>query len=224
MRPITLFTATTLTALTTAFLIPPGLFSPLSLPEPLQSLFSPYQTRQQLPMNPGPVQPSNPSAPSDSENSPPNNSDLTISDILPKTRSINIFASLTRDISTISGRLESTTPNSNTTLLAPLNSVMQALPRKPWEDPPNAKPDHAGAARNEDKAADNLRRFVEMHAVPRSPWGEGEKVASLGGKEMWWERKGDKRVVMPGQIEVDSVLGKTGNGEVWCLKGVVNYE
>jgi hypothetical protein len=75
---------------------------------------------------------------------------LTISDILPKTRSINIFAGLTRDISSVTSRLESQDPTENATLLAPLNSAMTALPRKPWEDRPGDK-SGVSTARNEDK-------------------------------------------------------------------------
>jgi hypothetical protein len=151
---------------------------------------------------------------------------LTISDILPKTRSINIFASLTRDLSSVTSRLESQAPSDNTTLLAPLNSAMTALPRKPWEDRPD---DTSGvsAARNEDKAAENVQRFVEAHVVPVSPWKEGKagKIRTLGGGELWWEKRdgGTKSVVMPGEIEVDGVVGKVGNGEIWALKGVINY-
>jgi hypothetical protein len=151
---------------------------------------------------------------------------LTISDVLPKTRSINIFASLTRDVSSVTARLESQAPTDNTTLLAPLNSVMTGLPRKPWEDRPGDK-SGVSTARNENKAAENLQKFVEEHVVPVSPWIEGKagKIKTLGGGELWWERRDDgkKRVVMPGEVEVDGVVGKVGNGEIWALKGVINY-
>jgi hypothetical protein len=225
MRSSRILSLFTLTTLSTSFLIP-STFLPLadSLPEPLRSLL------EQSPMdgNLGPIQPpaaNKPSAPSAPADNSGDGSDLTISDILPKTRSINIFASLTRDISSIANRLSSTTPGTgNTTLLAPLNSVMQGLPRKPWEDNPNAaKAGAESAARNEDTAAENLRRFVEHHAVPVSPWKEGEKVESLGGKEIWWERRGEKKVLRPDDVEVEGVAGKTGNGEVWVVKGVINY-
>jgi len=185
-------------------------------------------------MNPGPVQGgSDPSSGQDDHfntgggggGGGVDDSTLSISDILPQTRKINIFASLTRDISTVTGRLESTKPEDNTTLLAPLNSAMQALPRKPWEDRPG---DDSGvsAARNEDKAAENLQRFVEEHVVPTSPWKQGKehKIQTLGGQELWWEEDDDdQRVIMPGNLVVDGVVGRVGNGEVWAVKGVVNY-
>lgn len=47
----------------------------------------------------------------------------------------------------------------------------------------------------EGRAQGNLRRFVEAHVVPVSPWKEGEKVATVGGGEVWWEgREGGKIV------------------------------
>ena len=176
-------------------------------------------------MNLGPVQPPQLDPSNDGTTGDDGDGTLTISDILPKTRSINIFASLTRDISSLSQRLESHAAESNTTLLAPLNSVMQSLPRKPWEDRPR---DQSGvsATRNEDKAADNLRRFVESHVVPMSPWAEGAdgKIKTLGGGEVWWEKDGKgRRVIMPGRVEVDGVVGRVGNGQIWALKGVVSY-
>lgn len=54
---------------------------------------------------------------------------LSISDVIGKERVINIFAGFTRDIDSISKRLNDN--EQNTTVLAPLNSALQKLPRKP---------------------------------------------------------------------------------------------
>lgn len=186
----------------------------------------------------GPVVPNEPSKPSAGSGSN-DNSALTISDVLPTQRQINIFAGLTRDIESLSSRLESSLPSSNTTLLAPLNSAMQALPRKPWEDRPGDD-SSVKAASNEDKAASNLKRFVLEHVVPVSPWKSGKENAvktlwsqegNGQGREIWWEtRKGgddgqqERKVLMPGELVVEGVIGRVGNGEIWSLKGVVNYE
>lgn len=174
---------------------------------------------------PGVQLPSGPGGNDDNDAEHPGGA-LTISDVLPKARSINIFASLTRDVSSVTPRLESQAPTDNTTLLAPLNSVMTHLPRKPWEDRPDDR-SVVSAVRNEDKAAENLQRFVEEHVVPISPWREGQagKIKTLGGGELWWEKRdgGQKSVVMPGEVEVEGIVGKVGNGEVWALKGVINY-
>lgn len=121
---------------------------------------------------------------------------VVLSDVIGKQRAINIFASFTRDIEAISRRLDDGAQN--TTVLAPLNSQIEQLPRKPWQDPrdyealgENAYEGQSG----EDRAQRNLRRFVEAHIVPLSPWKEGEKVKSLGGGEVWWEEKEGQKLV-----------------------------
>lgn len=166
---------------------------------------------------------------------------VRISDVIGKERAINIFAGFTRDIETTSRRLDDTAQN--TTVIAPLNSEIQKLPRKPWEDP--REYDALGATaydgpEGEDRAHRNMRRFVEAHVIPVSPWKEGEKVESTGGGKVWWEGKDGKRIVsgfapyqvfdkaneeqvQPGDIEVSSVASRVSNGEVWIVKGVLNY-
>ncbi|KAK6004154.1 hypothetical protein QM012_009004 [Aureobasidium pullulans] len=152
------------------------------------------------------------------------NGAVTISDVLGRERNINIFAGFTRDIESVSRRLEA--GSHNTTLLAPLNSAITKLPRKPWEDPQ----DYAALGQNaydgqsgEDRAHRNLRRFVEAHVVPESPWVEGQKVQTLGGDTVWWEEKDGKKLIQPGGIEVSSIPNKVANGEVWVLEGARNY-
>ncbi|KAG9617786.1 hypothetical protein KCU69_g23315, partial [Aureobasidium melanogenum] len=68
-----------------------------------------------------------------------------------------------------------------------------------------------------------LRRFVEAHVVPESPWAEGQKVQTLGGDTVWWEEKDGKKLIQPGGIEVSSIPNKVANGEVWVLEGARNY-
>jgi hypothetical protein len=124
-------------------------------------------------------------------------SNLFVSDILDKTRQVNIFASLSRDIEEISTRLND--KGKNTTVLAPLNSAVQSLPRKPWEDPEDyARYGEAHAYtgdEGEDRARRNLRRFVEAHLVPASPWKEGEEIETVGGGRVSWVKQGDKILV-----------------------------
>ena len=136
---------------------------------------------------------------SDKDTSPGGAGDVIISDVIGKERIINIFAGFTRDIDTISRRLDDNTQN--TTVLAPLNSEIQRLPRKPWEDPKDYKALGENAydgQDGEDRAHRNLRRFVEAHIIPVSPWKEGDKVESLGGGKVWWESKEDTKRVRPG--------------------------
>ena len=134
--------------------------------------------------------------PSEDDKSSPPAGDVMISDVIGRERMINIFAGFTRDIEMIAQRLDDAT--TNTTILAPLNSAMQKLPQKPWEDPRDydalGKAAYDGS-KGVDRAHQNLRRFVEAHVVPVSPWGEGEKVESLGGQKLWWEQSEGKRLV-----------------------------
>lgn len=149
---------------------------------------------------------------------------VIISDVLGKERSIQIFAGFTRDIDSVASRLDS--QKENTTVLAPLNAGVTKLPRKPWEDPRDYAELGANAYNGqdgEDRAHRNLRRFVEAHVVPESPWEEGVKVQTLAGGTVWWEEKDGVKYVQPGNVEVESVASKVANGEVWVLKGTLNY-
>lgn len=154
-------------------------------------------------------------------------SSAMIADVIGTDKHINIFAGLTRDVYSVTSRLSDT--NLNTTVLCPLNSAITGLPRKPWEDAEqyaefgtNAYEGQQGSER----AEENLKRFVEGHVVLNAPWKEGEKRQTMMGKgqEIWWEEgKDGVRKIMPGNVEVDSVTKRAANGEVWALKGVVDY-
>lgn len=182
-----------------------------------------------------------------SPNSPPSSSKpadqdtVVLSDVLGKDREINIFAGFTRDFAPISERFDDS--SLNTTILAPINSAIMGLPRKPWENPKEYEElgtNAYGGDEGAERARRNLQRFVESHVVPVSPWKEGEKFETLSGDKIWWETKdGVKTVgshrrkrrtfvsnvlqIQPGNIEVNSVASRVYNGEVWILKGVRNY-
>jgi hypothetical protein len=123
---------------------------------------------------------------------------VIISDVIGKTQEIAIFSGLTRDIDAVSGRLDDAAKNA--TVLAPHNSVMRDLKRKPWEDPEDYNTLGADAyegASGQDRANSNLERFVQQHIIPESPWEEGKKIKTLAGNEIWWEsRDGQKKVSM----------------------------
>ncbi|KAK3110542.1 hypothetical protein LTR53_015058, partial [Teratosphaeriaceae sp. CCFEE 6253] len=156
--------------------------------------------------------------------SAPPQGDVILSDVIGNQRLINIFAGFTRDIAAVATRLDASLLN--TTVLAPSNSAIGALPRKPWEDPEDYAELGAVAYEGQsgsDRASRNLQRFTEAHLVPVSPWQEGEKVKTLAGTELWWEKKDGRAVIQPGAVEVDRVVSRVANGEVWMLKGVLNY-
>lgn len=135
---------------------------------------------------------------------PPTNdasSGIIISDVIGRAQTIAIFSGLTRDIDAVSGRLEDAAQNA--TVLAPDNTVMKNLKRKPWEDPDDydqfGKQAYAGTS-GSDRAHSNLERFVKSHVVPESPWEEGKKVKTLAGNEVWWESKDGQKTVSGGVL------------------------
>lgn len=167
----------------------------------------------------------------------PNDGAIRLSDVMSRDKSINIFAGFVTDIEPVQGRLEDEARN--TTVLAPLNSAVEALPRKPWEDPREYGELGSDAYEGDDgqeRATRNLKRFVEAHMVPRSPWSAGDKVKPIGDdREVWWEEKDGTRYVcfpplirwsgsrkkpltylqiQPGDIEVVSVGKTVANGEI----------
>ncbi|KAF5979684.1 FAS1 domain-containing protein [Fusarium coicis] len=149
---------------------------------------------------------------------------VALGDILGSNRGLTSFSSFARMQPSTDTRLSDL--STNTTVLAPLNSAVDALPRKPWEQPADYNTFGADAYEGDggqDRARENMRRFVEAHLVPVSPWEKGEKSKTLGGKEVWWEVKEGRRVIMPDEVEVDKVASQVGNGELWILKGVLNY-
>jgi hypothetical protein len=122
-------------------------------------------------------------------------SDLIVSDVLGIPREINVFASLTRDIESVSARLNNGAEN--TTVLAPTNAAVKQLPRKPWEDPDDyemyGKDAYVGVE-GEARAERNLRRFVEAHMVPQSPWPAKVEVETLAGGKIYWDRGEDGKI------------------------------
>lgn len=153
--------------------------------------------REEKPMIIDYLGPAMPPANTDPSAAAPQSGDAVIlSDVLGKDRSINIFASLIRDVDSADTRMAD--GNSNTTVLAPVNSAITALPRKPWE----SSEDYEQLGKNayegqsgQDRASSNLKRFVFEHIVPESPWKEGSKIATLAGSQVWWETRNDKRFV-----------------------------
>jgi hypothetical protein len=144
--------------------------------------------------NLGPAMPPHEDSPSTS--APADGDTVILSDVLGRDRSINIFAGFTRDFATVTQRFEDSALN--TTILAPINSAIMALPRKPWEDPEDY--DNLGTnaykgEEGEERAHRNVRRFVEAHVVPASPWKEGDKLKTLAGGEIWWESKDGVKIV-----------------------------
>jgi len=203
---------------------------------------SPFDGQHPL-MDPvGPALPPGDSEPPPSDQGGAGSGSVVLSDVMGRDRSINIFAGFIRDVDSVAKRLDDS--SQNTTVLAPLNSAIEKLPRKPWEDPRDYGALGANAYEGEDgqeRAERNLRRFVEAHILPVSPWPEKQKTRAVGSdRDVWWEEKAGVKVVsialpgpsdllltasqiQPDNIEVVSVASSVANGQVWILKGVRNY-
>lgn len=229
MKYSTVLTSIVLTTTTTVY---SQLVLPLSQDAPRKPAALPsfqpldhYQIPLMDPAGPGPAMPPSENAPKTEQPAGSGGGSVMLSDVMGRDRSINLFAGFVRDVESASNRLD--TSSQNTTVLAPLNSAVDKLPRKPWEDPKDY--DELGANAYEggdgrDRAQRNLRRFVEAHLVPVSPWSAGDKVKPVGGdQEIWWEEKDGHKVIQPGNIEVTGVASTVANGEVWILKSVRNY-
>lgn len=149
----------------------------------------------------GPVIPDDMSA---FERNPTTSSDgsPTLPDILGRERTLNIFASLTRSLSAARVETRLADHRRNTTVLAPSNAALQRLERKPWESSEDAAAGegaYAGAS-GENRAARNLRQFVEMHVLPYSPWPAGTERRTLGGARVYWEERPDGGIMVSSSL------------------------
>ncbi|KAL2271240.1 hypothetical protein VTJ83DRAFT_611 [Remersonia thermophila] len=152
--------------------------------------------------------------------------DVLLSDVMGRDKSISSFASSARDSEPTARLLDD--PDKHTIVLAPQNSAVEGLGRKPWEDPRDYDkfgPDAYQGSEGLERARRNIRRFVEAHLIPASPpWRQGDKVRPVGGdREVWWEEKDGTKVIQPDGIPIAGVVGDVGNGQVWIIKGVRDY-
>jgi len=121
---------------------------------------------------------------------------LLISDVIGTDNRMGIFSSFTRNVDSVSSRLDSSAQN--TTVLAPEDAAIRKLPRKPWEDPQDYETLGANAYAGQDgesRAQKNLRRFVEAHIVPESPWRAGQEMQTLAGNKVTCQEKDGMKMV-----------------------------
>lgn len=150
---------------------------------------------------------------------------VLLSDVLGDKR-VNAFASLVRNVESTSRRAND--PRQISVVLSPLNSALEALPQKPWEDAADYSEFGSNAyegAGGRDRAQSNIQRFVERHIVPvaAQDWTEGHKIKPIGQDTLvWWEESADgKRTVQPDGIQVREIISTATNGEIWLLEGVL---
>ncbi|KAK7204970.1 hypothetical protein BZA70DRAFT_278772 [Myxozyma melibiosi] len=150
---------------------------------------------------------------------------LLLTDAMGVNRDISIFAGLTRQTENLMYRLQD--PALDTLVLAPTNGVMQNLPRKPWEDAPDADPisPNAGPHGDERRALENIEKFVLSHVVFGYSFqqpGHKSKCGS-GLSDLWYEIAGDKVTVHSDKKAANVVkMERVGNGQVWTIDDVLN--
>jgi len=147
---------------------------------------------------------------------------LSLADLLGRNQRNQIFSGLIRDVDSVSQRLADESEPS--IVLTPDNAAMSKMPRKPWEsqDDYNALGAEAYSGEvGEMRAEGNLKRFVENHIIPIKTWKEGEKIQTVSGKTLWFEKQGDNLTIQPEGSKVIEVLDKAVNGEVWLIDSVI---
>lgn len=154
---------------------------------------------------------------------PPDPNTVPLADALSTLRALTSFSSMTRIYPSplATSALSETTIAKTTIVLAPLNSAIEALPRKPWEDPDDyaAFGDSAyEGPQGRRRADENLRRFVDRHVVvveAADAWPPGRRAKSLAGCELWWQQhETGNRLVMPHHVEVERVASRVAAGEI----------
>jgi hypothetical protein len=162
--------------------------------------------------------------PSDGPVQQPKPGSVMLSDVMGRDRSINIFAGFTRNIESVSRRLDNA--GQNTTVLAPLNSAIEGLPRKPWEDPRDYGAFGADAYEGEDgagRAQKNLQRFVEAqyvtvnhrhHDFVRQSW---QSLSFTDYKTASFRRARGQRTTKSSHLEMTEISGGSREtGLRWC--------
>ena len=117
----------------------------------------------------------------------------------------------------------------NSTLLAPRNSALQSLHRRPWEDEDEDEGSQVirhgskgdlSSQEIEDKARQNVEQFVAGHVITNSPIQPDIELETLRGTKISYTIKSGEKFIQPGNIKV---LGEreAANGAIWVLDGVI---
>lgn len=139
---------------------------------------------------------------------PSTSSSPSLTDLLTRSKS-SIFYGYIRESTYISTRLAN--PLESTTILAPLNSAILSLARKPHQGRPEPVEGHvegyAGSREDEQDRADYLENWIKRHLIDGKVEleGEGKDYETLHDGEKVSFVKGDGDAlykVMPGDVEV----------------------
>ncbi|BGP14712.1 hypothetical protein JCM10213_002759 [Rhodosporidiobolus nylandii] len=158
----------------------------------------------------------------------PSSSSPTLADLLTRSKTARMFYGYSRDSAAVSTLLLDST--GSVTVLAPTDSAITALARKPHQGPPPRNADGGevrASVEDERAAAEYLERWCKAHIVlervqlEEDGWEERE-YATMAGTMVRFARSADGkgRTLLPGDVEV---VGEetASNGKVLYLQGTV---
>ncbi|GAA5911149.1 hypothetical protein JCM6882_006588 [Rhodosporidiobolus microsporus] len=152
----------------------------------------------------------------------------SLGDLLVRSKA-RLFYDYARDSAAVSSLLVD--PNGAATLLAPTDSAILALARKPHEGPESRSSSEVSSNEEERQRAEWLERWVKAHVVleqvelEEGEWEERE-YTTMDGKTVRFAPRGDDgegRQLLPGEIEV---VGEAqgSNGKVLYLQGTLTVD
>ncbi|GAA5996132.1 hypothetical protein JCM5350_000498 [Sporobolomyces pararoseus] len=157
---------------------------------------------------------------------------LSLTDLLTRSKNSRIFYDYLRDSSSVSTRLAN--PLESTTILAPVNSAIIALERRPHQGPPEPAggyvQGYAGSRQDEQERADYLEKWIKRHLIAGKVDLEEESKeyeSLLGGDKVSFARKDQEGQagykVMPGDVQVVEIE-QASNGVIFYLQGTLNLD
>lgn len=150
----------------------------------------------------------------------------TLGDVIGIDKRASIMSDYALAVDDVARRLSD--PDRRTLILAPLNSAIVALPRKPWLGDANAdtNTEEVDTQRDEASADRNIARFVQDHVVDGFPIGAGSSVTTLSGQtlKVVQDDENEKKVLIQDGAGVSHRVLATqtaSNGAIWLLDGVL---
>ncbi|GAA5852676.1 hypothetical protein JCM8547_002586 [Rhodosporidiobolus lusitaniae] len=155
----------------------------------------------------------------------------SLADLLTRSKRSRWFYDYARDSTAVSTILIDL--HGSTTLLAPVDAAIVALPRKPHEGPAVAESQSGEVSSNEEERqrAEYLEAWVKNHCVlervelEEGDW-EARDYTTMSGKKVKFAaggENGEGRVLLPGDVEV---VGEemASNGKILYLQGTITVD
>ncbi|GAA6014193.1 hypothetical protein JCM10207_006128 [Rhodosporidiobolus poonsookiae] len=148
----------------------------------------------------------------------------SLADVLTRSRQARIMFDYLRDSAQVSTVLVD--PSGSSTVLAPVDSAILALARKPHEGPESFDEPDIRSNEEERRRAEYLEQWVKAHLVlekvdlEADGWDGKEYTTMAGSTVRFATSDADGRKVLPGDVEV---VGEeqASNGKVLYLRGTL---